>query len=417
MSESKAVQKFNEKLEALEKDTGLTFELLPELIADHVDTNRLYAGWFAPNTVLATATDGKDTIKYEVIGGVDATLLSPSGDSVHTFLGKFAPFENDDITIANDKDIDALTDGKHESGYTLLINANNKVRVSAEGIDAIEPAMPTDLSVARNLLNAEIARELKKAIFNYVKPEDRLTEQKKINDRLDALAEAASELEDAGFEDMPDRQLDPDDEEDKPFETDIPEYSETEEGKAFLEKHMEEIDKGDEEASLPEPTKKEEKKTSKKAPSKTKQTKAKKTAASKTKKDEALVSDEESIPRYDLLPLDFISTFINEFSQNYKEVGFLSMIELYKSEDCSLLDAAVMYAKANYADAAEAVTALAREFEADAEANGEDAWKEKDALRYINEAIQDHLFGSDNEEKAGSTLRRLVCAAWVDANA
>lgn len=409
MAESKAVQKFKEKLETLEKDTALGFDIIPDL-EEHIKANRLYTGWFAPGTVLATAKDEKgNVIKYEVEGDLDATLLSPSGDTVHTFSGKFTIYETGDILIANDKDIDALKDGTHESGHTLLINTNNKVKVSVEGNSDISPVTPEDLSVARNILNVDLANELKEAIFNYVKPEDKLPD-KKINDRLDALADAATKLDELAFDELPERPLTPEEAEDEritPFEVDIPVVPDEED---------EEIE------DLPEPAKKEEKKTAKKASSsKTKQTKAKKSSASKTKKDEAkeaIASDEEDVPRFDLLPLDIVKAFIDKFDEDCEDVDFLYMIERYKAEECSLLEAAVMYAKANYESAADAVTTLAKEFEADAEANGEDAWKEKDALRYINEAIQDHLFsGSDEEDRKNATLRRLVCAAWIDTNA
>lgn len=417
MAEGKAVQKFKEKLEALEKDTRLTFELLPELIADHVDTNRLYAGWFAPGTILGVATNGKSSINYETVGGVDATLLSPTGASVHTFLGKFNVFENEEIKISDDNDIKALADGTHASGYTLSFNNDNRVKVSVEKLD-IDPIIAEDPSVARVILNGDIAKELKASIDELIDPKDRLPDAD-INARLDALADAAEEL--GGFEDMPDPPSEPeeDDSEGFPISEDIPHYSETEEGKKAASKLEEEMEEDEDEEALPEPVEKEVKKTEKKTAKKAAAKEPKKTAKKAKDKESPAPADEEAVGRFDLLPLDIIGKIVSEEFDTTGEKDVLGYIEDYKkSKDEEALIKAAMYLIDGYfASPTDFVMALAVMIEKEAEEYGEDFWKEKGATRCINEAIKDwlmYLKEGNEDNKLMRAVWSLICAAKAE---
>lgn len=395
-----AITKFNNKIDALVNETGFNYEMeLPDY-EQLVGDNRLYASWYEPGTRLARVEGENAILVYEVSGGLTAVLKDKSGSSVKEFAGFIEPYTGDNISIENDKDLDALKAGKHESGYSLEIKEDNSVVAYIEDM-AIEPMKFEDLSIARCILNKDLAvglmaraseenEDLELPDTFEVDDKDRLPD-KKINDALDAALEAIEG--NAGFV-APETPSEPEEKASEPEKGDIPsfeEFAETEEGKAEIEA-----------------IKEEEEKVKKSSKTVKKTVKTKKTA------------DSEALERYDLLPLDLIGEFVERFDEQGDEKTFFAAIEDFKKGKGSLLDAALMFAREHYVDAVDAVTALAIYAEEDAEKNGEDAWKGGDVKDCINTAIKGYLADSRGDAKEGfeaKALWGLVTGAWMAENA
>lgn len=394
-------EKFYEKLENLQAETGYEYEIKDKEEFDkHIEDNTLFAGWFKPGTVLAIVETEAGILNFRVSGPLEARLVNSDGETVHTFNGVYDHFEDDDVLVHDDKDIEALIAGNHPSGYHLLINEENKVEVII-GAENIEPVYASDPSVARCILDKKYVEELIKA------------SEFESEARREALEAVATEL---GFEELPDPPSPPDEEE-KPVESDIPEYEN------YIKEHPEEAEENTEAdaCSLPDPIK-EEKKT-KKAPAKAKTKKANASKAKQGGASEENTSDEESVGRFDLLPLDIISRILAGEIDATGSKDMLTYIEDYKNtgNEEALISAAMYIAGGYFPSSADFVMALAILVEKEAEEYGEDAWKEKDAVRCINEAIKNWLLSIRDKdlETKGILLKSawcLICAAWIAKN-
>lgn len=368
-----AIAKFGEKLEKLEKKTGCMFEIAYPKFSESVETNRLYADWYEPGTVIARAVKGNTVIVYDIAGELDAHLIDPDGQITDTFSGQFRAVTGGPVTITSDKDLAALNDGTDPSGYRLMFGGNNILRVSLN-TGYSEPLYANDPSVARGLLNEELLN----AAFEMAK-------EKEAEEAL--LPEA---LREAG----------------KPKQAPEPASHEESDVKPF-EAVQEDALKED----VPEPEK----------PAK----KQKKTAKETKKAVKSDNADAEGEARFDLMPLDLVGTFLQEM-KNASDRDFLKDIEAFKLGERSLLDAAMSFAKGIYSftattgadcGATDAIMDLAVQFGKDAEANGEDAWKSRDVKHYINEAVREYLVYLRDGGGVSSAVHRILfalfCGAWV----
>lgn len=399
------IEKFYEKLKALSKETGYEYEIRDkEAFDQHIKDNTLFAGWFEPGTILSIVDTGSGIINFKVVGPLEATLHDADGKTVTTFNWTFTHFEDDNILIADDKDIDALMEGNHPSGYSLVIKENNKVEVII-GDENVGPILAGDPSVARCILNRKFADELVKAstIENTIREE--------------ALKDAVERIE---FEEVPDRPSEPDDEDMPDLPISMPSYEEYMEAEKANEEAKGSEDKGEEDAENPasEPKKEEGGKTAKKSPKKA--SKAEKEASSgkkkaSPKKNAEKSPIEEAIGRFDLLPLDIIGRLLAGGITPAEDGNLLGCIEEFKKTgDGEVLLSAAQTIACDLYDCGESfVMDLAVLVEKEAEEYGEDAWKEDDAIRCINKAVRHILMHSkdgDDEEllKASWTL---ICAA------
>lgn len=365
-----AIAKFSEKLDKLEKKLGCAFEIAYPKFSEAVEANRLFADWFEPGTVIARAVKGNTIVTYDIAGELDAQLIDPDGQVTKTFSGRFRPIKEDIVTINNDKDLSALYDGTDPSGCRLMFAGGNKLRISVHS-EYVEPIFAEDPSIARGILNEEFLRIL-------------FGEAEMAAADAEALLPAA--LRDAGAANEEDA------EEDAPLlapEADMPE---------------EEEQAGSDESSDEKPA----------SPVK-KTKKAAKEPKRSAKKNEP-AEEEEPVGRFDLMPLDLVGEFLMEM-ESAPDIDFLKDIEAFKNGRRTLLEVAMSYAKGYYAEATDAVMDLAVTFEKDAAANGEDAWKDKDARHFINVAIRSYLEylkeGVGIDDHIRKVLYALFCGAWV----
>jgi len=391
-----AIARFNSKIENLERETGCSFQIEYPGFEDFLERNRLFADWFEPGTVLARAVKGDTVITYDIVGTLEARIDAPDGAPVQAFSGWFYPITLGELSLGSDDDLIALSDGSHTSGCRAYFDGHNSLRISVND-ESVGPIISTDPSVARGILKANYISELlsaadRAAAFDedgYSSHIDAKTAEK--------MREKVYELE--------------------PAEENAPDMSEQNASKAALEKAKAAIEKGslssDDEKADKKKAKKSEKAEKKPAKSGKKAPASKKTKAS---------SDDASGGRFDLLPLDIVSEYIDRFD-DAEEGDFFKDIEKYKKNGKGLLDAAVSFGKGYYpADSTDAVLALAEAFEKSASENGEDAWKEQDARHYINLAVRSYLMflreGCSEEcDHILDTLFALFCGAWIEKNA
>ena len=416
MSEA-AIKIFKEKLGALEKETDCRIEIVHPDFFKSVEANRLFADWFEPGTVLARAIKGDIVVTYDIVGSLDAVLVDSKGDTVRKFKGKFEPYNKALILIDDDRNLSTLNDGTDPSGCVLRFAENNHLRISVNNLP-VEPIIAPDPSVARGILNREYLNQL------IAEGEDA---NMRSMGRLDAEARARFD------EHVEGKLYDPDDVlPEKPISDqdiapsadmipgDIPEYEEYMEemakgkektdSEAALELAMQAVENEKLEAEVSKPAKKTAKK---KAAKETKEMKK----DSKAEKKEQELKEKEAPKnavtepvRYDLLPLDVVGEFIEAFDTQTTELGFLASIEAYKKGEMSLLDTAVVFARANYSDAIEAVTVLAEAFEKNEKSEG-------DKVRLLNLAIGEYLKSlraKDKEQAAGTVFTNLFCAACAE---
>ena len=443
MSEA-AIKKFKEKLGALEKETGCSIEIVYPKFFEAVEANRLFADWFEPDTVIARAVKGDAVITYDIVGELDAQLVNSSGDIVRTFSGKFTPYNKALILIDDDRNLSTLNDGTDPSGCVLRFAGNNHLRISSSN-ESVEPIIAPEPSVARGILNRGFLEELFTATedANFRDAgrlpiaESRARFDERIEGKVYSLDDEIPDkpISDEGLNDSDVISFMP---------RDIPEYEEYMEEKGKEKTDAEaalELAKQAIEDEAKEAQEKPAKKTAKKKTAKEKESaKAAKQEKAKPEKKEVPAKAEPvkeepvkeepakaepvneeapEIVRFDLLPLDLVGEFIEMFDKEADDIGFLALIEAYKKGQVSLLSAAVTYAKANYGDAIDAVTVLAKAFEADAAANGEGAWAEGDVIVYLNSAIKEYLMslrGQNNGKAAENILGNLFRGAWVSEN-
>lgn len=398
MAKNAAVTKFNTKIETLEKETGFKYKIEVPDFEKIIEENRLFADWFEPGTVLARVEGESATLVYEIDGPISARLNNKQGAAVAEFIGFLEPYKDDDVALENDKDLEALLGKKHASGFSLDAESRNSVFVYVED-SAIDPIVIEDSSVARCILNKELAVGLMERALEEgaagetsdssddtsdfaggfeVDDKDRLPD-KKINDALDAALEALEGND--GF-DLPDRPSAPEEDDTPPMiPDDIPEYSE----------YMKEKEKAEKEAE-----KAEKKQTKKAAKTTEKPAKSAKTGDS-----------EGDIPRYDLLPLGIIGAFIERYDVVPYDLDFFASIEAYKSGEGSLLDAAIAFTKSYCDGYVEAIDALAERAEEVAD------YAECDVTTCINKSIRSYLLCLKDWDKELVTdvLVQLIKAA------
>lgn len=395
---------FSEKVKAIQKETGYTYSILAKDFDAHLAKNTLFAGWFDPGTCIATIDTPAGQVKLTVEGPLDAVLLDSEGQAIHQFDGKFEPFKIEnipegglgEINIESDIDIEALADEKHASGCRLIFARDNVVVASIDNPD-VSPITIKEPSVARCITkNVEVVQELVRASgLDKTSREEALAEAQEqiLEDQIDPPN--PPEPDEAGTGDI--------------VPSDIPHYFDTEEGKKALaeleDDEEDETEETEESDVFPEPVKEEvkraEKKTTKKASKETK-----KTTKAKAKTKDA---DEEAVGRFDLLPLDIVGRIVSGDIDNGDDREFLSIIEDYKkTKDEEALLVAAMHLAEYYGSPTDFVTALAVLVEKEAEEHGEDAWKEKDTVRCLNEAIRNYLIFL----KAGNEDDILIEAAW-----
>lgn len=392
----KYVKAFQEKLSALEKSSGLKYEILYEDLDSNLMENRLSPCWFSPGDVLASAKSDDHTVVFEVTGGLRADLCDPDGEIAYSFDDCINALEDngDGFCLLDDNDLNALVSRNHPSGYILKIHKGNTVSAYVQD-SSIQAEEANRLSVAKAILDQSVAVGLMdkaaKADAERIElppeeffPANEKTEKEETSARSKALAKSAEMLDEMAEPGVSAKEV-------KNVAPAEPKKVEKKEAKA-------------KKAETPE--KKEIKKT--------------KPASEKSEPTVAADKAEPSVSeRFDLLPLDFVSDFISAFD-NAKESDFFKDIEAFKGGNGSLLDAAVSFAKAHYPEGAvDAVMVLAAAFSEDAAANGEDAWKSRDARSYISDAVKSYLLflkeGCDKHDHILDVLFALFCGSWVSA--
>ena len=368
-----ATGRFHRKLAEVCNKTGCDIDISYDGFDEAINSNRLFASWFSPYTIIARAKGEEDTVIFEINGEFEAELIGPKGDIVYVFREKMEPYKTEDICIENDNDFAALVEGKHASGFSLHLIRENKVCVSVDN-KRLEPIVISDPSVARCILQSD---ELISGLLRNAK------DAEEINPVVLAKIEQDGPEKDG-------------------------------EEKAALDKALEAIET-DSEGIVPDQPKAEKKAEKKIAKGTKKEEKAPKKEAEK--KSDAMPSGEDltdDIPRFDLLPLGFLGTFLDFMDKESESVGVLDLIDAYKDGRCSLIEAAAGYARDNFADGTDAATALARMAETDEVFNGADAWKNGNVTKSINAAVMEYLVSRKGEsERKDGILWDLFTAAWL----
>ena len=359
MAES-AVTSFKSTLDSLAEETGYNYQLLHPDFKKVLSNKRINACWFAPGTIMASIEAEGNVIIIEVAGQLRADIFDPDGGLAKSFQGSLEVIQEESgLRLISDSDLNALVSESGYNGYHMEVYSRNVVRAYLEKypdifVDAQHP------SVARAIVNKGLIEEL----LSMVPSEAGETAGNSIVDPVDIgeLPDVADVLPEV-------------------FEETLPA----------------------EEPAQEQP--KEKKKT-------------KKTAKASSKK-EAKDEEKSDVPRrgrYDLLPLDLIGLFIEEFDAADADINFFDVLEACKTSQGNLLDAALSLAKGYFTDSVAAVMEFAVIAEKDAEENGEDTWKACDVRYFINEAVRYYLLYLREGNASGyisKAVWSLVCGAWV----
>lgn len=349
MAES-ALNSFRESLEETKHKTGYNFQILHPNFNSVLSNGRIYAHWFEPGTVIASAEADGNVIIFDIAGELNADIFDPEGAVTKTFEGRLTeigPVEG--LRLVSDKDINALTSENGQNGYTMSLYEGNVVRAYLEAYPEVF-VYAQHPSVARAIINTELIEELLS--------------------RKPAEAENEADAADEPVEEMP----------------------------AEAEKDEETF------VDLPE----EEVETAEPEPEKPKKQAKKKTGSAKKAKPAA--KETAATARYDLLPLDVIEEFLDEYETDY-EWSFFTAIEAYKKGRAKLVSAAVAVAHDAYADGPEAVMRLAEI----AGQRAEESIGSDDVLVYVNDAVKEYLLylreGDESTDHTENILWDLICGA------
>ena len=377
-----AVTSFRKTLDDTARETGYNYQILHPNFNAVLGEKKINACWFEPGTIVASIEAEGQVIIIEVAGDLRADVFDEEGGLIRTFEGRLEAIDDEEsgFRLISDSDLTALVGKSGLNGYHMEMYEKNVVRAYLEKhpdiyVDAQHP------SVARGVVNKALVAQL----LGLLKEAEEAEEE--YDDADDVPADEPSEDVFAEIEDA-DEEGDAEDE---------GEYDDAEEAPA-VEPLKEELPPAEEEPEVKKPAKK--------------QAKSQKKAEPAEEKPKA-----ECSGRYDLLPLDIAGELLDGIEEaDDDDDSFFEDIEDFKEGDGSLIDAAISFGKAYFTDGVSAVMKLAAIAEADAEENGEDAWKEKDVRYFINEAVRHYLLylrDGDEEGHTAYTLWNLVCGEWV----